>query len=192
MSELNTKLAQIQAEFKSKKSRFNAFGKYYFRSAEDILEALKPFSKSLSVTFLVDEEPAELAGIPVIKSTASVSDGKEKITATAVVGIDIDQKGMQMPQRFGSASSYGKKYSLGNLLLIDDTQDADASNNHGAGAKTITKVESSKPKPAAWLNKGTPELDQAIKDIKAGEKTVEDLRQEYMMSNAIYEQLKGI
>ena len=54
---------------------------------------------------------SEVAGIPVIQSTASISDGKDKITATAIVGVDMDQKGMQMPQRFGSASSYGKKYS---------------------------------------------------------------------------------
>ena len=190
MSTLNTKLAKIQAEFKSKKSRYNSFGKYYFRSAEDILEALKPFSNELGVTFLVDEKATELAGIPVIESTASITDGKDKVSATAVVGIDMEQKGMQMPQRFGSASSYGKKYALGNLLLIDDTQDADASNNHGA--KTVTKVESSAPKPTAWLNKGTPELDAAIKAIKDGSKTVDDLRGQYMMSNTIFEQLKSI
>jgi len=63
--------------------------------------------------------------------TASVSDGKNDIKSRAVVGVDLDQKGMQMPQRYGAASSYGKKYALGNLFLIDDTQDADATNSHG-------------------------------------------------------------
>jgi|TARA_B100001769_G_scaffold275156_1_gene275947 hypothetical protein len=124
---INEKLATIQTRFKSKKSRFNSFGKYYFRSAEDILEAIKPFIKELGVTVVINEELVDSA---VIKTTATVTDGKETINATAVVGVDLDQKGMQMPQRFGSASSYGKKYALGNLFLIDDTQDSDATNTH--------------------------------------------------------------
>ena len=124
---INEKLATIQTRFKSKKSRFNSFGKYYFRSAEDILEAIKPFIKELGVTVVINDELVDSA---VIKTTATVTDGKETINATAVVGVDLDQKGMQMPQRFGSASSYGKKYALGNLFLIDDTQDSDATNTH--------------------------------------------------------------
>ena len=124
---INEKLATIQTRFKSKKSRFNSFGKYYFRSAEDILEAIKPFIKELGVTVVINEELVDSA---LIKTTATVTDGKETINATAVVGVDLDQKGMQMPQRFGSASSYGKKYALGNLFLIDDTQDSDATNTH--------------------------------------------------------------
>ena len=124
---INEKLATIQTRFKSKKRRFNSFGKYYFRSAEDILEAIKPFIKELGVTVVINEELVDSA---VIKTTATVTDGKETINATAVVGVDLDQKGMQMPQRFGSASRYGKKYALGNLFLIDDTQDSDATNTH--------------------------------------------------------------
>ena len=125
---INEKLSKIQTRFKSKKSRFNSFGKYYFRSAEDILEAIKPFIKELDVTVVINEE---LVDSSVIKTTATLTDGKETINATAVVGVDLDQKGMQMPQRFGAASSYGKKYALGNLFLIDDTQDSDATNTHG-------------------------------------------------------------
>ena len=134
------KLSQIQTKFKSKKSRFNSFGKYYFRSAEDILEAIKPFIKELGVTVVINEE---LVDSSVIRTTATITDGKETINATAVVGVDLDQKGMQMPQRFGAASSYGKKYALGNLFLIDDTQDSDATNNHGKDKLTdISKAKS--------------------------------------------------
>ena len=135
---INQKLTKIQTEFKSKKSRFNSFGKYYFRSAEDILEATKPFLKELDVTVTVDEELISFDP-PVMQVTASVSDGKNDIKSRAVVGVDLDQKGMQMPQRYGAASSYGKKYALGNLFLIDDTQDADASNSHGK-KQTITQA----------------------------------------------------
>ena len=128
---INEKLATIQTKFKSKKSRFNSFGKYYFRSAEDILEATKPFLKELGVSVVINEEFIPNEFVTLLKTTATITDGKETINATAVVGVDLDQKGMQMPQRFGAASSYGKKYALGNLFLIDDTQDSDATNKHG-------------------------------------------------------------
>ena len=142
---INEKLSQIQTKFKSKKSRFNSFGKYYFRSAEDILEAIKPFNKELGVHVTINEEIIELSlGLPVIRTTATITDGKETINATAVVGVDLDQKGMQMPQRFGAASSYGKKYALGNLFLIDDTQDSDATNTHGKSKSKLTDIIAAK------------------------------------------------
>ena len=128
---LQEKLSLIQQEFKSKKSRFNSFGKYNFRSAEDILEGLKPLIKKYNVYFTINEELINDASGPVIISTATISDGENAIHAKAVVGVDMNQKGMQTPQKYGAASSYGKKYSLGNLLLIDDTADADAINEHG-------------------------------------------------------------
>ena len=125
---LHEKLSAIQVRFKCNKSAYNSFGKYNFRKAEDILEALKPFNKEYGVYFTVDEE---LIAPAVIQSTATISDGEDAIHARAIVGVDLNQKGMQVPQQYGSASSYAKKYSLGNLLLIDDTQDSDATNNHG-------------------------------------------------------------
>ena len=131
------KLSKIQQEFKSKKSRYNSFGKYYFRSAEDILEATKPFLKELDVTVTIQEDLISFEP-PVLKVTATVADDKDSLNAVAIVGVDLDQKGMQMPQRYGAASSYGKKYALGNLFLIDDTQDADATNNHGKN-QTVTQ-----------------------------------------------------
>ena len=132
------KLTTIQTKFKSKKSRFNSFGKYYFRSAEDILEATKPFLKELDVAVTITEELISFDPA-VLKVTAKIMNGEadaglgshKHAEAVAIVGVDLDQKGMQMPQRYGAASSYGKKYALGNLFLIDDTQDADATNGHG-------------------------------------------------------------
>jgi len=139
---INEKLATIQTKFKSKKSRFNSFGKYYFRSAEDILEATKPFLLELGVSVTINEELIDNHNMPIMQTTATVSDGENAIHATALVGVDINQKGMQTPQQFGSASSYGKKYALGNLFLIDDTQDSDAVNTHGKGAgATLTSTK---------------------------------------------------
>ena len=142
---LTKKLTKIQTEFKSKKSRYNSFGKYYFRSAEDILEATKPFLKELDVAVTINEELIS-HDPPVLKVTAKIMNGEAEVgldthsyaQAIAIVGVDLDQKGMQMPQRYGAASSYGKKYALGNLFLIDDTQDADATNTHGK-KQTITQ-----------------------------------------------------
>ena len=137
------KLSQIQTEFKSKKSRFNSFGKYYFRSAEDILEATKPFLNKLGVTVTISEELVVDGPMPIIKSTATITDGDNAIHATSIVGVDVNQKVMQAPQQFGAASSYAKKYALGNLFLIDDTQDSDATNKHGKDKLTdINKAKS--------------------------------------------------
>ena len=92
--------------------------------------------------------------------TAKVSDGKDSIESKAVVGVDLDQKGMQMPQKYGAASSYGKKYALGNLFLIDDTQDSDATNTHGKAKAVISNADFAKAKE--YIAKGG-----SLKAIKA-------------------------
>jgi len=175
---IQEKLATIQTKFKSKKSRYNSFGKYNFRSAEDILEATKPYLLELGVTVTVNEELISTEPFPIIQSTAAVIDNKslENIYATAIVGVDLLQKGMQMPQKFGSASSYGKKYALGNLFLIDDTADADAVNTHGKD----------KAKPVL---KGSA-LTKAKAAIKAGDFTVEDIQKKYDIPAATLKTLK--
>ena len=142
MKELNNKLAQVQTKLKAKKSSYNSFGKYYFRKSEDILEAIKPFLLELDVSVVIKEQIIATEPVPMLESTAIFSDGENQITATAVVGVDLSQKGMQTSQQFGAASTYGKKYALGNLFLIDDTEDADATNTHGkADVKPRITVE---------------------------------------------------
>ena len=116
MKELNQKLAVIQTKLKAKKSSYNSFGKYHFRKAEDILEATKPFLIEHGVTVRINEEIIMTDPVPTLKSTATISDGENAIHATAIVGVDLNQKGMQTAQQFGAASSYGKKYALGNLF----------------------------------------------------------------------------
>ena len=167
------KLSRIQAEFKAAKSKYNSFGKYNFRSAEDILEALKPFNEKYGVLFTISEKYVELwkggESVPVMESTATIRDvdGISKISAKSIVGIDLQQKGMQTPQAFGSASSYAKKYALGNLLLIDDTQDADATNTHGKTAAAKPKLEGQALEKAREYiaNGGTVEAIKSKYDI---------------------------
>ena len=166
---LKEKLSTIQNEFKAKKSRYNSFGKYNFRSAEDILEALKPYNKKYGVHFTVKENLTVMGvDFPILHSTATIVDNNsdEFIEATAIVGVDLNAKGKQMPQRFGSASSYGKKYALGNLLLIDDTADSDAINDHGFSNKvqSLEKKIMATKKPLIDSNN----LDQAKKFLANG------------------------
>ena len=168
---INEKLSQIQVRFKSKKSRFNSFGKYYFRSAEDILEAIKPFNKELGVYVTINEELVASEPVPVLKTTATLCDGTSNVSASALVGVDLNQKGMQTPQQFGSASSYGKKYALGNLFLIDDTQDSDATNNHGKDKLT--------------------DISKAKTYIKSGG-TVDAIKKKYQLTSAQEAELKTL
>tara|TARA_B100000767_G_scaffold225706_1_gene215130 strand:+ start:1305 stop:1859 length:555 start_codon:yes stop_codon:yes gene_type:complete len=179
---INEKLATIQTKFKSKKSRFNSFGKYNFRSAEDILEATKPFLLELGVTVTINEEIISVDPLPMMQSTASVSDGDNAIHATAIVGVDLNQKGMNVPQQFGSASSYAKKYALGNLFLIDDTADSDATNDHGK-KKFVPKTN----KPTLTSTKD-PAFSKAQDYIKAGGK-VAAIKAKYSLSQEVEQQL---
>ena len=159
MKELTKTLATIQTELKAKKSSYNSFGKYYFRKSEDILEAIKPFLLEHGVYVTVNEEIAAVDHVPMIQSTATISNGKDAIHATALVGVDLNQKGMQTAQQFGAASTYGKKYALGNLFLIDDTEDADS----GKKPSVVDKIKE-KAKPAIT----TDQMKSAEEYVLAG------------------------
>ena len=159
MKELNQKLAVIQTKLKAKKSSYNSFGKYHFRKSEDILEAIKPFLIEHGVTVTINEELIMTDPVPTMKSTATISDGENAIHATALVGVDLNQKGMQTAQQFGAASTYGKKYALGNLLLIDDTEDADAQKP----SKAVDKI-----KQAAKPVMTKAQFDKAKEYLQAG------------------------
>jgi len=157
------KLQRIQVELKVNKSQRNNFGKYNYRSAEDILEAVKPFEAKYKVLFKISDELINVFDKVAIDSEAKVidlevTDRESSISSKAQAIIDFDAKGMQMPQRTGAASSYAKKYALGNLLLIDDTKDSDATNNHGK--ETAIKKDN--------LTKSHKNFDKIKKYLKDG------------------------
>jgi len=180
MKELNQKLAIVQTKLKAKKSSYNSFGKYYFRKSEDILEAIKPFLIEHGVTVTINEEMIATDPVPTMQTTATFSDGENAIHATALVGVDLNQKGMQTSQQFGAASTYGKKYALGNLLLIDDTEDADS------GKKPTGAVD--KIKQAAKPKITAAQLKKAKEYVAAGGK-VEAIESKYKITD---EQRKDI
>ena len=174
MKELNQKLAIVQTKLKAKKSSYNAFGKYYFRKAEDILEAIKPFLLEQGISVILNEELIMTDPVPTIKSTATISDGENAIHATAVVGVDLNQKGMQTAQQFGAASTYGKKYALGNLLLIDDTEDADSGQKP---SEAIDKIKQA-AKPAI-----TEAQLKKAKDYIAAGGSIDAIETKYKLTN---------
>jgi len=181
MKELTKTLATIQTELKAKKSSYNSFGKYYFRKSEDILEAAKPFLLKHNVYVIVNEEIVATDPVPTLQSTATISDGKDAIHATALVGVDLNQKGMQTAQQFGAASTYGKKYALGNLFLIDDTEDADAGNKHGV----VDKIKA-KAKPAITED----QMKKAMEYVAAGG-SIDAIETKYKLTAGQIKNLNG-
>ena len=133
-------LIAIQSELKAPKNQYNSFGKYKYRSVEDILEAVKPLLLKYGCTLIIEDEVKEVGGIVFIESTASIQKDMEGRAVTAQAGIDINRKGMDVAQSFGSSSSYARKYALNGLFLIDDTKDPDSTNDHGKGP-AVTKTK---------------------------------------------------
>jgi hypothetical protein len=165
-------LILIQSELKAPKNQFNAFGKYKYRNCEDILEALKPLLLKYECTLTIKDELKEVSDILFIESTVSIQVDKEGRTegrtVTAQAGIDINRKGMDVAQSFGSSSSYARKYALSGLLLIDDTKDPDSTNDHGGKKEELT------PSHVKW---------QGAKDsLVNGKVTLEQIKSVYILT----------
>lgn len=118
-------LVKIQSELKANKSQYNSFGKYYYRSCEDILEALKPLLIKYNATMYITDEVVEVGGRVYVKATTTISDGKESISVSAYAREPETRKGMDDAQVTGATSSYARKYCLNGLFAIDDSKDAD-------------------------------------------------------------------
>src|SRR5690625_1793606 len=125
MSNLTEKLIHIQKELKAPKNNYNSFGKYKYRSAEDILEAVKPLNAEHGLLLTLTDEPLLIGERYYIKATARITDGNEHYEVTAYARESETKKGMDGSQITGTASSYARKYALNGLYLIDDTKDAD-------------------------------------------------------------------
>lgn len=128
-------LQKIQSELKAPKGQFNAFGKYKYRSCEDIVEALKPILETNQCALIINDEVVEVGSRIYVKATATISNKDGVVgTASAYAREAEDKKGMDSAQVTGATSSYARKYALNGLLAIDDTKDADATNTHGKDA----------------------------------------------------------
>jgi len=163
MKNLTETMSAIQFKLKAPKGQFNSFGKYSYRSQEDILEAVKPLLSTHKLTMRISDSVEEVAGTIIINACVCVSNGDETFSVTAQAGVDINRKGMDIAQSFGSSSSYARKYALNGMFLIDDTKDADSSNTHGKSAKEMyTKAAAPKAAP-----KTAPQADSKDSYAKA-------------------------
>ena len=131
--EIYQKLERIQKQLKAPKNQVNKFGGYNYRSCEDILEAVKPLLDGCVVT--ISDTIREVGGRVYVEAEATMSDGVNQINVTAFAREPEDRKGMDASQITGAASSYARKYALNGLFLIDDTKDADATNDHQPAKK---------------------------------------------------------
>lgn len=143
MSEFIKKVSKIQATLKAPKNQFNKFGNYAYRNAEDILESVKPLLAEAGLVLTVNDELVfnPNGGENYIKATATITDGTNSISNSAYAREPLEQKGMSSSMCTGSSSSYGRKYALNGLFLIDDTRDADATTTFGKDeTKAVTKT----------------------------------------------------
>lgn len=126
---LNQRVGDIQHKLKAPKGQYNSFGKYNYRSCEDILEGVKPLLKEHNLALLIDDEIVQIGERYYVKATAKITDGRESVSATAYAREPDTKKGMDESQITGATSSYARKYALNALLCIDDTKDADTMDN---------------------------------------------------------------
>lgn len=183
------KLVDIQGRLKAPKNQYNSFGKYKYRSCEDILEGLKPLLIEHKVVLTISDVIVEMDnGISYVEATAQFKDMEGVIEVKAQAGIEPNKKGMDIAQSFGTSSSYARKYALNGLFLIDDTKDNDTLDN------TKKNIPTKSPNISAdeeleWLNpEDTEKFSRAIQAIKDGF-TMKDIRKKYKVSKKVEEQL---
>ena len=139
------KLSKIQTELKAPKGQTNAFGKYKYRSCEDIMEALKPHLAENYLAIILSDELVNIGDRYYIKASATLTNGKEEIINTAYAREEESKKGMDGSQVTGAASSYARKYALNGLLAIDDTKDSDTTNTHGKATPQTPQEATQEP-----------------------------------------------
>lgn len=151
--QFNEKLLDIQSKLKAPKNQYNSFGKYHYRSCEDVLEALKPILVEHKCLLTITDEVVMIGSRYYIKATATISDGEDSISVNAYAREEETKKGADGSQVTGASSSYARKYALNGLFCIDDNKDSDTTNVGQKAAKTEEKEEN-------------PLLDMAVNDAR--------------------------
>ena len=202
-------IVKIQEELKAPKNQRNNFGGYNYRSAEDIIEAVKPIAHKYGYYLIISDEIVEVGGRIYVKATARLqpNEAGNIYSATGWAREEETKKGMDGAQITGAASSYARKYALNGLLAIDDTKDADATNTHGKEEVANVVVPQTAPAirvyPAkntsdkseddkAWLNKNNPKWSLIVQQFKTGENNINNLRKEFKVSKAVEAELTAL
>ncbi len=159
----NNPLAEIQAKLKAPKGQFNSFGKYHYRSAEDILEAVKKVMNPMGFAITLTDDLIFAEGRWYIKSVAELTNGKQTFSSIGLAREEETKKGMDGSQITGAASSYARKYALNGLFAIDDTKDSDATNDHGKSQESKPQAKTGMPAPSKF----DIEFKELISDVKS-------------------------
>ena len=189
----NKEVGAYSREFESTKNQRNNFGNYNYRSCEDILEAVKPLLAKEELLLTISDS---IAPEPLfVNAVAEITDGVDKIQVRAQAGINLNRKGMDVAQCYGASSSYARKYALNGLFLIDDTKDADATNNHSkapenASTSVLQPNKDWLQEPKDYIGKGkhTEENNPFIsckQAIKEKGFTIADIRKKYKVSKKV-------
>lgn len=155
MSELYQKLIAVQGRLKAPKGQYNSFGKYKYRSCEDILEAVKPLLVEHGLLLTIQDEVVLVGDRIYIKATATIRQGEDSLQSVAFAREELEKKGMDASQVTGAASSYARKYALNGLFCIDDNKDSDSTNN---GGKPVEPAEN-------------PIMEAAMSDVRNAKDT---------------------
>lgn len=153
--QFNEKLLAIQCALKVPKSQYNSFGKYHYRSCEDILESLKPILSEYKCLLTITDDICMIGDRYYVKATATLRDGDNSISVNAYAREEESKKGADGSQVTGASSSYARKYALNGLFCIDDTKDSDYTNTGQKAAKTATNEAKADDNPL---------LDMAMSD----------------------------
>lgn len=176
-------LQEIQSLLKAPKNQFNKFGKFNYRSCEDILEAVKPLLVQYKCILILNDDVANIGDRYYVKATATIRSEKgEECSATAYAREADDKSGMDAAQITGSASSYARKYALNGLFCIDDNKDPDTGRGRGAKAATTDKPD---------LTPSHPKWDACVRNVKSGKFSIDSLRMHYNISEDVERRLKA-
>ena len=170
---LHEKLLAIQTKLKAPKGQYNSFGKYSYRSAEDILEAVKPLNAEQGVLLTITDEIKEIGGRVYVVATATVSDGTDELKVSAFAREPENKKGMDESQITGATSSYARKYALNGLYAIDDNKDADTDEHKQQQENAPKKQQGQKQQAQKQQEKGFTEqelhelVEKYVRNIEA-------------------------
>lgn len=178
-------LISIQQELKAPKGQYNSFGKYSYRSCEDILEAVKPLLGKYSCTLLLSDDIVFIEGRHYLKSTATIINSEDaKFDVSAFAREPLEKKGMDESQITGTASSYARKYALNGLFCIDDTKDADTMDNRPAKTQPSQKPLSAPKSDKPIMHQGHENWTKLLQSILDGKATLEQYKKKYFFPEA--------
>lgn len=166
MNTIIQKLSDVQARLKAPKGQFNSFGKYKYRSCEDIVEAVKPLLTEHGLALVMSDSIVETGGRVYVHANAIVSDGEKEVSASGFAREEENKKGMDGSQVTGAASSYARKYALNGLFCIDDGKDSDSTNTHGRATASTQKKQATSQSKTSKPKADEKVMDQAVAFIQ--------------------------